>query len=330
MACKQHIISLDAWVEPPEFDFDHTLTVIRDGTATSRPEQLRDATILMFSGTPVTRKILDNAPNARLLAANGTGVDHVDVNAVRERGLTLCKVPAQNTDSVSEHAFALYYALRRHVLQMHQLVMEGKEWPERKTVHAEFRHIPRTNAEETMVSERPSVKSAIGLTVSGANVEKIAKALGMTVIAAERKGATEVRPGRVAFDRALRDATVFVFVTPLNESTRDMIGAAELEAMQESALLVNVGRGGVINEEALAAALRNGTVGGAATDVFAIEPATKEGCVLLDSTIPNLILSPHIAWYSQQTITNTRQTIKKNIEGFVAGKPQNVVVQGNR
>ncbi|OQO03902.1 hypothetical protein B0A48_10544 [Cryoendolithus antarcticus] len=328
MASKQHIISLDAWVEPPEFDFDHTLTVIRDDSATSRPEQLRDATILMFSGTPVTRNILDNAPNARLLAANGTGVDHVDVVAVRERGLTLCKVPAQNTDSVSEHAFALYYALRRQVLRMHQLVMEGKEWPERKTVHAEFGHVPRTNVEERLIIQYSTC--IIGYGALGANVEKIAKALGMTVIAAERKGATEVRPGRVAFDRALRDATVFVFVTPLNESTRDMIGAAELEAMQESALLVNVGRGGIINEEALAAALRNGTVGGAATDVFAIEPATKEGCVLLDSTIPNLILSPHIAWYSQQTITNTRQTIKKNIEGFVAGKPQNVVVQGNR
>ncbi|KAK6438487.1 hypothetical protein LTR95_005305 [Oleoguttula sp. CCFEE 5521] len=308
MESKQSIISLDAWVEPPEFDFDHILTVIRDGSATSRPEQLRDATILMFSGTPVTRNILDNAPNARLLAANGTGVDHVDVDAVRERGLTLCKVPAQNTDSVSEHAFALYYALRRQVLQMHQLVMEGKEWPERKTVHAEFKHVPRTNAEETL----------------------IAKSLGMSVIAAERKGATEVRPGRVAFENALRDATVFVFVTPLNESTRDMVGKVELEAMQDSALLVNVGRGGVISEEALAAALRNGKIGGAATDVFAIEPATRETCVLLDTTIPNLILSPHIAWYSQQTITNTRQTIKKNIEGFVAGKPQNVVVQGTR
>nr|OQO27809.1 hypothetical protein B0A51_04622 [Rachicladosporium sp. CCFEE 5018] len=325
MASKQHIVSLDAWVEPPEFDFDHTLTVIRDGTATSRPEQLRDATILMFSGTPVTRQILDNAPNARLLAANGTGVDHVDVNAVRERGLTLCKVPAQNTDSVSEHAFALYYALRRQVLHMHQLVMEGKEWPMRKTVHAEFRHVPRTNAEELLY-----VQCVIGYGALGANVEKIAKALRMKVIAAERKGATEVRPGRIPFEQALRDATVFVFMTPLNESTRDMIGLAELEAMQESALLVNVGRGGVINEEALAAALRNGTVGGAATDVFATEPATKESCVLLDPTIPNLILSPHIAWYSQQTITNTRQTIKENIEGFVAGKPQNVVVQGTR
>lgn len=105
-----------------------------------------------------------------------------------------------------------------------------------------------------------------------------------------------------------------------------MISTAELEAMDDTAIIVNVGRGGVIDEAAVVQALRDGKIGGFATDVFSPEPATKESSILLDPTIPNLILSPHIAWYSSKTISGTIETLKKNIEGFVAGTPHNVVV----
>lgn len=150
----------------------------------------------------------------------------------------------------------------------------------------------------------------------------------MKVLLAERKGATDVRPGRISFEAALKDGTVFMLVTPLDATTRDMISTAELESMDSTALLVNVGRGGVINEDALADALRKGTIAGAATDVFATEPASKERSPLLDPFIPNLLLSPHVAWYSSRTINGTLDILKKNIEGFVAGKPQNVVIPG--
>lgn len=104
-----------------------------------------------------------------------------------------------------------------------------------------------------------------------------------------------------------------------------MISTVELEAMDDTAVIVNVGRGGVIDEAAIVQALRDGTIGGFATDVFAPEPATKESSILLDSTIPNLVLSPHIAWYSSRTINGTLETLTKNINGFVAGTPHNVV-----
>ena len=152
----------------------------------------------------------------------------------------------------------------------------------------------------------------------------------MSVIIAERKGAREVREGRTAFEEAIKQGTVFILVTPLDESTRDMISTAEFEAMDSTALVVNVGRGGVINEAALAKALKDGKIGGAGTDVFEHEPCTKENCPLLDSSIPNLIVSPHVAWYSSRTINGTRATVKANIEEFVAGRPQNLVVVGTR
>lgn len=147
----------------------------------------------------------------------------------------------------------------------------------------------------------------------------------MKVLVAERKNATTTREGRTSFSDALQQATLFIVVVPRNEETHNMISTAELEAIDDTAIIVNVGRGGVIDEAAVAKALRDGTIGGFATDVFAPEPATKESSVLLDETIPNLILSPHIAWYSSRTINGTKATLKKNIEGFVAGSPQNVV-----
>lgn len=160
---------------------------------------------------------------------------------------------------------------------------------------------------------------------AGQNIEKIAKALGMKVLVVERKGASHCRDGRVLFDDALRQGTVFVFVVPLDASTKDMINTAELEAMDKTALLVNVGRGGVVNESALAEALKARQIAGAATDVFSTEPATKENSTLLDPTIPNLLLTPHVAWFSSRTIKGTLETLKANVEGWVAGRPQNVV-----
>lgn len=174
-------------------------------------------------------------------------------------------------------------------------------------------------------SDRHHCSLAI-LTIAGKNIERIGKALGMKVLIAERKNATITREGRTSFSDAVQQATLFIVVVPRNDETNNMISTTELEAMDNTAIIVNVGRGGVIDEVAVTQALRDGKIGGFATDVFAPEPATKESSVLLDETIPNHILSPHIAWYSSKTINGTRATLKKNIEGFVAGTPHNVVV----
>jgi lactate dehydrogenase-like 2-hydroxyacid dehydrogenase len=137
--------------------------------------------------------------------------------------------------------------------------------------------------------------------MSGKAVEKIGRALGMQVLIAERKGAAEVRPGRTLFEEALKRGTLFIIVVPLDETTRNMFGKKEFDVMQPTALVVNVGRGGVTSEQDLIDALKSGKLAGAATDVFEIEPATKENCRLLDRTVPNLLLSPHVAWYVSQT-----------------------------
>lgn len=157
-------------------------------------------------------------------------------------------------------------------------------------------------------------------------MESLGKALGMRVLIAERKNAPRTRSGRIPFTECLRRGTLFIVATPLNEATRDMIGTSELAAMDPTSLIINVGRGGIIDELALIDALRCGRIGGAATDVFKTEPATRANSPLLDPTIPNLLLSPHVAWYSRRTVEGIRLAQKANLEAFVAGRPMNVVI----
>jgi len=152
----------------------------------------------------------------------------------------------------------------------------------------------------------------------------------MRVLIAEHKGAQSAREGRTLFVDAIKRGTVLTIAAPLEASTRNMIAGPELQAMDPTALLVNVGRGGIVDEHALAHALREGQLGGAATDVFEHEPALASNCPLLDPTIPNLVLSPHIAWYSLKTVKGSLATIKANMEAFAAGQPINVVVSGGQ
>lgn len=313
---KHKIVAVDNYVPLLPLTFDHDL-VSYDST---RPEQLieriKDATIIITTTTPIPRIGIESAPNLQLVACNTAGFDQVDNDAARERGIALCHVPAQSTESVSEHAFALYYGLRRKIIDMHNLTIDGTTWASIK-MPAYKLGMPRVNSQETL--------AVIGYGALGKHIEQIGKSLGMKVIIAERKGASEARQGRVTFEAALKEGTLFILVTPMDSSTRGMIGPDELALMDSTAFVINVGRGGVINEAALAKALKDGKIGGAATDVFEHEPATKDNCPLLDPSIPNLILSPHLAAFSQKTIQGTRDTVKANLEGFAAGRPQNVV-----
>jgi len=150
----------------------------------------------------------------------------------------------------------------------------------------------------------------------------------MKVIVAERKGETKVREGRVSFTEALKQATVIMLTAPLSESTREMISTPEFEMMDPSTYLINVGRGGLVNEAALAKALKEKTIGGAATDVFQTEPADKENCPLLAEDLPNLVLTPHVAWYTGATMKKLSNRVQESLEGFAKGEPVNVVYQG--
>jgi glycerate dehydrogenase len=149
----------------------------------------------------------------------------------------------------------------------------------------------------------------------------------MTVIVSERKGAspTATQPGRTEFYEMLEKSDVVVLCCPLDGSTRGMIGLAELKHMRKDAILVNVSRGGTVDEATLATALKEHWIGAAATDVFAVEPASASSSPLLADDVPNLTLSPLVAWYADSSIENLKRSIKSNIESFVKGTPENMV-----
>jgi lactate dehydrogenase-like 2-hydroxyacid dehydrogenase len=156
------------------------------------------------------------------------------------------------------------------------------------------------------------------------------KALDMNVLIAERKGSSDVRPSRTAFDTVLKQCTTLFLTCPLDPSTHNMISHHELSLLSPTSILINVGRGGIVNEAALAAALKEGKLLGAGMDVFEHEPATKQNCPLLAEDIPGLVVTPHLAWYSDKTIAGTKETVRDTIEAFVKGESMNVVVDGRK
>jgi glycerate dehydrogenase len=220
--------------------------------------------------------------------------------------------------------------------------MSGKEWEHESTAMSAYERLPTPISQDTLglvgygkigkswMREDFSNTNKSWLTsagYSGQKVEAFARALGMKVLIADRRGIPDasIRDGRTAFDTVLRQSTVLVLTCPLDHSTANMISGKELQSMQSSCIVINVGRGGLVNEEAIIAALKARTIAGYATDVFPVEPATKENSLLLSSDIPNLTLSPHLAWYSSESIERQQASIQAIVEGFTNGNCVNVI-----
>jgi len=147
----------------------------------------------------------------------------------------------------------------------------------------------------------------------------------MEVLIAERKGAGRVREGRATFDEVLTGSDVLTLHAPLTEETRAMIGADELRRMRRDALLINCGRGGLVDERALVEAVREGVIAGAGVDVLTEEPP-RGGNPLLDARLPNLLVTPHVAWASTEAMKALADQLIDNLEAFVRGDPKNLVI----
>jgi glycerate dehydrogenase len=146
----------------------------------------------------------------------------------------------------------------------------------------------------------------------------------MNVLVAERKGAVDVREGRTSFPDVLRQSDVLSLHCPLTEETRNLIGAPEIQQMKPEAILINTARGGLVDADALLQALIRGLLGGAGIDVLSTEPP-REGDVLLEASLPNLIVTPHIAWASRQAMEILGDQLVDSLEAFVSGEARNLV-----
>jgi glycerate dehydrogenase len=301
--------SVGANVRKPEFPHSYT-----EYEATWTPdeivERLKDATIAIINKVPMRGETLKKLPKLKLIAVAATGTDVVDKAYCKEAGITVVNIRNYAFNTVPEHVIALMFALRRNLLTYVADVHAGR-WG-KVNQFCFFDHPIRDIAESTL--------GVVGYGAIGKSVAKRAECLGMKILPFD----VIPQPGLVDFETILRESDVITLHVPLTPETKNMIGAAEFKKMKPTAILINTARGGLVDEATLAEALRSGTIAGAGFDVLTKEPP-KEGNILLDPTIPNLIVTPHVAWASQEAMQILADQLIDNIEAFVANRPQNVV-----
>ncbi len=277
-------------------------------------ERIRDADIVMLNKAKLARAQLQAARKLQLIAIAGTGTDNVDLAAAQERGIAVCNVRGYCTRSVVQHAWAMILSLTQHLPQFARLTMNGS-WvkSEESTL---FAHSIRELAGCTL--------GIVGWGELGRGVAGIAEAFGMQVIIANRPGGAS-EPGRVDLERLLAVADVVSLHCPLTPATRGLIGAREIALMRPEAVLINTARGALVDGYALSKALKERRLAGAGIDVLPQEPPV-EGDPLLDPDIPNLIVTPHIAWAAREARQRCLAEMAANIEDFLRGGRRGRVV----
>jgi glycerate dehydrogenase len=301
--------SVDANVRRPNFPHsykEYQATWTHDEIV----ERLKDANIAIINKVPMRAETLKVLPKLKLIAVAATGTDIIDKAYCKAKGITIVNIRNYAFNTVPEHVIALIFALRRNLFAYVEDTRNGV-W--NKSSQFCFLTHPIHDVSG-------STLGIVGYGALGKSIAKRAEALGMKVLPFD----VVPQPGLVDFETILKESDVITLHVPLTPETKNMIGAEELKKMKPTAILINTARGGLVDENALAEALKNGTIGGAGFDVLTKEPP-KEGNVLLDLRLPNFILTPHVAWASQEAMQILADQLIDNIEAFVGGSPQNVV-----
>ena len=312
-----HIVVLDRDTlvnRPFDFSFPHTLSSYGTTEAHETLERIRGADIVITNKVVISAQAFAENPQLKLVAVTATGVNNVDVEAAKQNGTAVCNIRAYGNESVAEHAFMMMITLMRNLPAYQRDVAAGlwENSPFFCHLGAPMRDL---NGKTLAIFGRGNI---------GKTLAAYAQAFKMNVVFAEHKHAQSVRDGYVSFDEAICSADVVSLNCPLTPQTTNMISEAELQQMKPGAILINCGRGGLVDEAALVAALKYGQIGGAGFDVLTQEPP-RDGNPLLKARLPNLIVTPHIAWASQEAANRLFDILLDNINRFVAGNPQNLV-----
>lgn len=295
-------------------NFNHEWVEYADTLPQEVSERVQAASIIISNKLSLGEPQLAHAPDVKLIAIAATGSDCVDLGYCRRRGITVCNVRGYAVNSVPEHVLMLILALRRNLLAYRRDVQDGK-WQQSKQFCL---------LSHPLHDIKSSTLGIIGSGSIGKSMAQLAESLGMRVLTSEHKNAKSIRAGRTAFDDVLAQSDVVTLHCPLTDETRDMLGKREFELMKRSGLLINTARGALIQDQALIAALREGLIAGAASDVLREEPP-RNGSPLLDLNLPNFIVTPHVAWASDEAMQALADQVIDNLEAFVAGQPQNVL-----
>ncbi|WP_300102881.1 NAD(P)-dependent oxidoreductase [uncultured Alistipes sp.] len=271
-------------------------------------ERCREAEVAITNKVVFDRATLEQLPRLRLICVAATGMNHIDLEAAAERGIAVKNAVGYSTHSVTETTIGAAIALMRQVIYYDRYVKQEYGGSERQY------HFGRTTHQ--LFGSRWGI---IGLGNIGHSVAKVAEALGCEVAYTSTSGVAREEPYPcLPLDELLAWANVVSIHAPLNDRTRGLIGARELARMKPSALLINVARGGIVDEAALAAALDEGRLAGAALDVFAHEPLEADSPLLRLRNADRLLLSPHNAWSPVEAVAVLVECIARNIRKFYA------------
>ncbi len=306
------VVFLDADTLPCGLPFDDSLRARIDYTAHGHtlPEQvaarLDGAEVAVVNKVRLTAELMAQLPTLRRICIAAAGTDNVDLNAARERGIQVFNVPGYGNDAVAEHVITVLMALRRHLVDYSQAAVDGR-WA----------------ASTHFCWHGPVIRPVAGMLLGivgrgriGQATAALAQALGMRVVFAER-------PGRAAqadewpLARLLSECDAISLHVPLTPDTRGLLNAERLALMKPGALLVNTGRGALVDAPALMAALRSGHLGGAAIDVLDVEPPPASH-PLLQAGIPNLLMTPHVAWASEQAQHRLAESLVARVAEYLA------------
>ena len=307
------IVFLDSTAIPkhiliPRPDFAHDWIEYERTSAEETVERAKDADIVITSKVIFDRKTLEQLPKLKLIALTATGTNNIDLVAAAELGVAVRNVTGYSSTTVPEHVLGLIFALK------HSLA----GWLRDQT-SAKWADCPQFCYFDYPITDvRGSTLGVFGKGCLGSEVGRLAQALGMKVLYAEHQDATTCRDGYTPFNEVLKQADIVTLHCPLTENTQNLINARTLSQMKKGAFLINTGRGPLVDETALLDALKSGHLGGAALDVLVKEPPEKDNPLILAAkTMPNLIITPHIAWASDSAVTTLVKKVTQNIEDFV-------------
>ena len=299
----------------PLYELPVQWTVYPHCKASQVSERISSADIVLTNKTAIRAPEMVQAKNLKFISLFATGTDVIDLTGASKKNIVVSNAIGYGTASVVQHVWSLILALTTNLKEHSKASIDGR-WS-----NSRFFCLLDSPVQEL----DGKVLGIIGAGELGLGVAKIAEAFGMKVIFAALPGRSHSnQDNRMPFGALLKEADILSLHCPLTAETAKLISADELGSMKESALLINTARGGLIDEKALKDALTNGVIAGAAVDVLSVEPPS-DGNLLIDSDIPNLIVTPHVAWVARESRQRLVNQVAENIKGFLAGQPRNQV-----
>jgi glycerate dehydrogenase len=300
-----------------EPSFSHELVSYGRTAPDEVSARIADADIVLVNKVRLNEDALAQARSLKMIAVAATGTDNIDLKACAARGIVVSNIRNYAVHTVPEHTFALIFALRRSICAYRDAVQAGR-WQE-SGQFCFFDHPIRDLAGSTL--------GVVGDGALGQAVAAMGRALGMQVLMAGFKGRNDQGVLYTPFDRVLAECDVLTLHCPLVPETRNMIGRAEFAAMKRAPLLINTARGGLVDESEVGPALEAGQLGGAGFDVVSIEPPPPDHPFIALLSRPNFILTPHVAWASDEAVQGLADQLIDNIEAFQRGESRHVVAQ---